>query len=125
MSVLPPLLLVPLDSLGTMETVMLLVPLVAALKETSARESALLVHGHTIMAATGTAPLSTPPMMPVLIRVPLELPFRTVFARLVLRAVLQDSILIPPPPHAWPASTLVLSVLSLPHIVLLAQPVSP
>lgn len=100
-------------------------PLVAALKETSVRESALLVHGHTTTDATGPAPPSTLPMMLVWIPAPMELPSRTVFVRLVLKAAPQDSSSMPPPHPARPASSPALSAPSLPHTVLLALPVSP
>lgn len=104
-----PLSPAPLDSTGTMEIAMPPAPSAAAPKEISARESALLVHGHTTMAATGPAPLNTPPMMLVLIPAPLELPSRTEFARLVPKAAPLDSSSMLPPHPARLASTPALS----------------
>lgn len=114
----PPPSPAPAVSSGTMECAMPPAPSEAALKETSARESALRAHGHTTTAATEPAPLSTPPTMPALTPAPLELPSSMESASPVAKPADQGSSSMPALAHAEAANFLAPSAHSLPHSAL-------
>lgn len=114
-SALPPPSPAPTDSSGTTECATPPAPSEAAPKETSARESARLVHGHTTTAATGPAPLSTPPTMPALIPAPPELPSSMESASPVPRLADQANSSMPVRAHAETVNFPALSARSLPH----------
>jgi hypothetical protein len=88
------------DNTDTTELATLPAQLEAALKVTSAREFALLAHGHTTTDATETAQLNTPPMMLVLILALLEQPSKMESARLEPKAAHLVNSTMPPPLHA-------------------------
>jgi hypothetical protein len=102
---------VQVDNTDTMESAIPLALLEAVLKVTSVREFAQLDHGHTIVDAIELALLNTRPMMPALIHALLEQLFKMEFAKLVLRAALQDNITMQLLLHALPVNILALSVL--------------
>lgn len=108
------------DNSDTMEFATLPALSVAALKETSARESAPLAHGHTTTDATEIAQPSTPPMMLALTLAQLELPFKMEFAKLALKAAHQANSSIAPHHRARPVNILALNAHSLPHTAQLA-----
>jgi hypothetical protein len=84
-----------LDNSDTTEFATKLAQLEAALKETSVKEFAQLVHGHTTMDAIELAQLNTLPMMPALILALLEPIFRMEFAKLFHKAAhREDSLML-------------------------------
>lgn len=80
-----------LDNSDTTEFATRIAQLEAALKETSVKEFAQLVHGHTTMDAIELAQLNTLPTMPALIPALQEPVFRMEFAKSFLKAAHQEN----------------------------------
>ena len=100
-----------MDNTDTTEFATLPAQLEAALKVTSAREFALLAHGHTTTDATETAQLNTPLTMLVLMFALQEQHFKMEFAKPKLKAAHQATSLTLPPLHARNANTHALNAL--------------
>lgn len=115
----PPSLAHP-DSTDTTEFATLLAQSEAALKETSVREFAQLVHGHTILAATEPAPPSIPPTTPASILAPQEPLFKMESVRSDPKAAHPVNSSTQLHPHARTVSTLALNAPLLPHTAQLA-----
>ena len=107
----------PLDSSDTMVFAMAPAQLGAAPKETSARESVPLDHGHTTTVATEPAPPSTRPTMPVWMPAPPKHLSSMESASQVPKLADQANSTMPALPHARTVNFLAPNAHSLPHTV--------